>query len=547
MMNKIVKIFSSMPKREKVIVVILLTVFLFSIGKFTSSNVKFAIHQEAGVFAEGMLGRIKDLNPLFVEFNDADRDVSTLIFSGLIKYDPAKRNFFPDLASSWEKNNNGSVYTVTLRDNVKWHDGTPLTVDDLLFTFKEVIQNPTLRNPILKSGFDGVGIKKTGDKTVSFTLPKPDSYFISNLTVGILPKHILKDAQIANLEKDAFGQNPIGSGPYKLNSLKLNNEGDVADLVSFADYYGDKPKIDRLRIFTFPNEEILMKQRSALDSISKLGFANAKIVEQDPKFARYNYTLNQFTALYFNTDNVFLKDKGVRQALSFALNKNELVMSDEMRVDALNLQDNSKDPAFAYDTAAATKLLDENGLTIGTTTPSQFRTNNKNEQASLLLLTSTKTPEKVSDGVKAAWEKIGIKVDVKRATPDEFYTLVNERRYSALLIKQNLGYNRDVYPIFHSSQIAGSAGNPSGLNFSNFRSFRTDGLTEAIRKENNPKDKEKLLLELSKVLADEIPLVFISTPVYSYFLDKTVEPFTVDGLDFHGNRFLILPYLQIKK
>lgn len=541
---KVLSLFSSMPRREKIIVAVLALVFLFSISQLLISKIKFPVRSEKGVFAEAILGHIQDLNPLFVDYNDTDRDLSGLIFSGLMRYDPVTKNFYPDLATSWEKTSNGLTYTFNLRTDAVWHDGEPVTAEDILFTFKDVIQDPGFRNMLLKNTFEGVTVKKISQNTVAFTLTKQNSYFISYLTLGILPKHVLKDVPIASLDKANFGQRPVGSGPYKVTGLNLNEEGDYIDLMAFQQYYGTstKPTIERMRFFTFPDEQSLMGHKSALHSVGKLGITNPSIQEfsKDSRFATYNYTLNQFTAIYLNSSNLFLKDKKVRQALMLDLNKEALVMVGEKRVDGLDLLDHGKEAIFAYNQVGAAKALDDFGLKIG---PEGFRMNNKGEKVSLNLLAAPKISKTVVENLRNQWQTLGVQINIISSNNETFVDLVSERRYDVLLIKQSLGYNRDVYPLFHSSQIA-IEGQGSGLNFSNFKSFRTDGLTEAIRKEKDSRDKEKLLIELSKVIADEVPVIFVSTPVYAYVIDKRVQPFTANTLDFHSDRLSVLTHLS---
>ncbi|MEK7524626.1 MAG: peptide ABC transporter substrate-binding protein [Patescibacteria group bacterium] len=540
---KVWKIFASMPRREKIIVAVLSAVFVISLGRFIIQQLRFPVRSEKGIFAEGMVGHVRNLNPLFVDFSDADRDLSELIFSGLMRYDPAAKNFFPDLAEKWERSSNGLTYTFTIRPNILWHDKKPFTTDDVLFTFRDVIQDPGLRNPVLTNAFESVQVTSTGSSTVIFTLPKPNSYFISHLTVGLLPKHILEQTPIANLDKSSFGQRPIGTGPYMVQNLKLNATGDVVNLSAFPEYYGQKPLLEHLRFFTFPDEETLISEQKALHAVSKIEkkSPSVKALEEDGRFNFYPYTLNQFTALYFNTDHGLLNEKRFRQALAQALNKNAAVTAGQQRVDSLDLQDHHDDPLFVFNPEAAGKTLDNMGLKMGA---EGFRLNKKGEKISLKLLALSRTPPELIETLRNEWQTLGIQIVVEKAETQDFSASVSQRMYDLLLIRQNLGYNRDVYPLFHSSQIGGVDGNPAGLNFANFKSFRTDGITEAIRKEKDSQDKEKLFRELSKVIAEEIPVVFLSTPVYHYILDKRIAPFTVSTLDYHSDRLSLLPYLE---
>lgn len=536
-------VFSAMQKRDQITSAILGIVFILSLGQFFVSKMSLPVRSEKGVFSEGIIGKIKILNPVFADFNETDRDVSQLIFSGLMRYDPVQKNFFPDIAESWERDSKGITYTFRLKPNILWHDGKPLTSADINFTFHDVIQDSGFKNYLLKEAFQGVSIETPDPVTVIFTLPKANSYFVSNLTIGVLPKHALENVSVATLEKSSFSQRPIGSGPYKLTGLRLNSDGDTVDLQSFPQYYGERPKVERIRFYTFPNEKKLLKEKSALFGIAKLpsnGTA-AKSIAEDSRFKIYPYTLNQFTALYFNTEAPFVNEKTVRRVLLRGIDKNNLVLEGEQRVDAIDLKSYPNSKEFETDTKLAESVLDDIGLKRGS---DGLRSNTKGDTFTLEILTNQKISPEIALRLQSAWTAFGIKVNITAADGTEFTKLVGQRRYSALLIRQNLGYNRDVYPLFHSSQ-GGAAEQNSGLNFSNFKSFATDALTEAIRKEKDPSSKEKLLKELSGTLIRETPIIFISTPVYYYALDTRVSPFNTDVLGLHADRMRFTPYLIV--
>jgi len=533
-------LFIKMPLFEKSALVFLLTILIAALAHLTYTLFSFTnVNKDEQTYTEGFIGRVATLNPLYSDFNDVDRDLTELIFSGLIKYDPVERNFVPDLAKKWERSKNGLTYVFTLRDDVKWHDGEPLTIDDVIFTYKGVIKNPDFRNPILKNTFVGVDVDRTGDNTITFTLTKPNSYFISNLTTGIVPQHILTDIPIATLDSNQFSTNPIGSGPYNLVSLKRGEDGDIVELHKNESYYDTTSPIENLKIFVFRTERELLLKKETLLGLSKLAESAKSIISNIERFAINQYTLNQFTAIYFNTENPLLKEKSIRTALTSAINKEKLLTSDSMRIDTINLENKKDDPAFAFDFEKSKNGFKE----------LEFRVDEKNKLVSnkgvpleLTVLALEKTPIHLTDEIKRQWEELGVKVTIDRQEGPKFASYLGEGRYDVLLIRQNLGYNRDMYPLIHSSQIGSS-----GLNFSRFKSFGTDGLTEAIRKETFPKDKEKLLSQLSDLIKEEKPIVFISTPIYTYALDKKIQPFPDASLDFHSDRLTILSGLDFVK
>ncbi|MBI2453690.1 hypothetical protein HYV58_00760 [Candidatus Peregrinibacteria bacterium] len=536
-----------MHNGEKVLVGVAAVLFIFSLGRFAYSKITSPFRAEEGVYTEGIVGRLKNTNPVFTDFNDADRDIAQIVFSGLIRYDPLEKNFFPDLAEKWDRSSDGKTYTFTLRDNVFWHDGTPFTAEDVLFTFHDIIQHPTFRNPLLRNQFQRIKISSSGPRNIIFVLPKANSYFLSDLTIGILPRHILGDTPALNIENSTFGQAPIGTGPYQLTKIALDDEGDYADLSLFPQYYGKKPTVPRIRFFTFPNEKKLVQFQKMLRALGKIPLSVAENLPiMRDRFSINTYSLNQFSAIFFNTENPFLKEKKMRQALRYSLDKKLLLGTGERRVDGLDLQDHSAETAFKYRPEETSKILEELGFRKDA---KGSLISSKAEKVAFRLLAHAKTPVSLLENIVKQWQAIGVEISYQTAETQDFISLVEEHKYDILLIRQNLGYNRDVYPLFHSNQIPGEApASPeeeigSGLNYALFKSFRTDGLTEAIRKEKDPDDKEKLLKELSAAITDEAPLIFLSTPIYAYALEKDIATFPVQDLDFHSNRFSLLPYL----
>ena len=140
-----------------------------------------------GSYAEGIVGSPQYINPILCQTNDTDRDISELIFSGLMKYD-SQENLVPDLAERYAIGEGGKIYDFFLRKNILWHDGKPFNADDVVFTF-QTIQNPNYKSPLIFN-WSGVEIEKIDDWTVRFKLKNAYAPFLNSTTVGILPKHI---------------------------------------------------------------------------------------------------------------------------------------------------------------------------------------------------------------------------------------------------------------------------------------------------------------------------------------------------------------------
>ena len=164
-----------------------------------------------GTFTEGMIGTFTNANPLFA-VGGLDNAVSQLVFSSLLGYDQ-RGKLTGDLAKSWKVDESGKVYTVALRDDAQWHDGTPVTVEDVLFTYR-TIQNPDAQSPLFASWRD-VKVSSPKSNTITFTLPNVLASFPHSLTNGIVPKHRLESVAPDQLRSDRFNTvSPLGSGPF---------------------------------------------------------------------------------------------------------------------------------------------------------------------------------------------------------------------------------------------------------------------------------------------------------------------------------------------
>ena len=160
----------------------------------------------------GVMSRPSSINPLTAR-TQADRDLVALVFSGLLRLGP-ESEIRADLASRWKIENDGARYTITIRDDARWHDGIPVTADDVVFTIK-LMQDPDYMGPRAGSWSD-VTVTRINDKMVRFDLQAPLGGFLSNLRQPLLPEHLLHDMPVRDLADLPFSSSPVGSGPYRL-------------------------------------------------------------------------------------------------------------------------------------------------------------------------------------------------------------------------------------------------------------------------------------------------------------------------------------------
>lgn len=316
-----------------------------------------------GTYIEGSVGALQPLNPWFSVTNDVNRDIVSLIFSGLLKYNPQTRLIEEDLAT-YSVSKDGKTYTVTLKDNIFWHDSTkekphPITADDVIYTYK-TIQDPDFPNSLLRQNFRGVTINRVNDRTVSFVLDAPYSFFPSNLTLGLLPQKSFEGVPVKLLDQALdFGFNPVGSGPYKIKNIVETELSTEITLEKFARTLPPDYRLDRIVFRIFPDYQTLLSDLHNLDGIRLVPHTDTGKAALPNKFTASNYTLPQYTALFYNMDRKTMKDANLRLGLQLGTNKQELAetVGESVIVDTPLLELDDADWRYKFDPESAAGAL----------------------------------------------------------------------------------------------------------------------------------------------------------------------------------------------
>jgi ABC-type transport system substrate-binding protein len=267
------------------------------------------------------------INPIYSSVNDADRDLVQLVFSGLMEYDQ-EGNLYPKLAQDLpEVKEDGKIFEVSLRDNLLWDDGSPLTTDDVIFTIK-TIQSSDYQSP-LRPIWLGVEIEKISDKTIRFSLKNPSASFVENLTLKIIPKHIWQDIPYQNFHLAVYNLQPVGSGPFKVKEVKKDEAGFIKSVILARNpnYFSDPPKIQEITFRFFDKEEDLIK---SLKNKEINGFSLTSVKNYDSLknngFSEKHISLPRYFAVFFNPEkSKTLSEIAVREALNYGTNKKEVL------------------------------------------------------------------------------------------------------------------------------------------------------------------------------------------------------------------------------
>lgn len=510
----------SFSKREKLVLGLFLVMFAASLSDLLWGVSFVTPAAQTKTYSEGLVGQITHLNPVFTEFSDADADISSLLFSGLVKYDSTTGEFVEDLATM-QLSEDGLTYTFTLKNDLYWSDGTELSAADLEFTFKDVIQSPDFKNPILKANFDGVHIEAPNSRTIVFTLNAPSHFFVSSLLVGILPAHVLGEVPVSELDTHEFNRQPIGNGPYLATApYEENPDGSTSVTLAKNDYYhGLAPQIEQMRFIAYPNISDLMLNREVWHSAARIQENLLSEMDLDG-LVTHRYELPQYTALFINTDSLMMDERAERQALSYAIDKDALLeaIDYKVKIDSPILELDSLAELHSFDTERSLEALE----TSGWVDEEVLEIRLLRRDFSLTNPVQEELQAKTVETLMTQLTEVGIVLNVEVYPLDELQTKIRERDYDVLLYGQGLGYNLDIFSYWHSSQAT-----ESGLNLSNYQNPKVDLYIEEIRKVEDEEDRRENLEALAELIAEDIPAVFLYTPSYYYLTDTGLT-----GVDF---------------
>jgi peptide/nickel transport system substrate-binding protein len=453
---------------------------------------KTAVPVAGGTFTEGIIGSFTNANPLYAT-GPVDASVSRLIFGSLFKYDE-NHQLIPDLAASMAVDDTELNYTVTLKPNLTWHDGKPLTAQDVVFTYK-MIQNPDARS-YLQSSWQGVSVTSPNDRTVVFTLPSKLSAFPHSLTNGIVPQHILGSVPPVQLRSSNFNSAVlVGSGPFKFAQVQVEGQ-DVSDrqervaLVPFANYYAGPPKLAGFVIRSFRDENGLIasykdKQIQAMAGLVAL----PDQLSSDINTREFSISLTGETMVFFKTSQELLQDAQVRKALVLGVDKQTIMSRLPYALTPVNepllKSQIGYDPSLAQatgDIAQANATLDAAGWVKDTKTGLRSKAGIPLKFS--LYSQANSEYAGVAQSLQKQWRDIGVDAEVVLQSEQDLRTSVSQHSYDALLYSISLGADPDVFAYWHSSQA--DLRSPTRLNFSEYRSTAADKALEAGRTRSDP-------------------------------------------------------------
>jgi peptide/nickel transport system substrate-binding protein len=556
MLKKAIRSFSSF---EKIIFWTLGLIFIISaLTLLWRINNSFLVEipKAGGQLSEGIVGYPHLVNPLFA-VSSADKDVASLVYSGLMKVGPDGK-LIPDLAKDYSISSDGKTYTFNLKDNITFHDGQPITTDDIEFTIQKAT-DPSLNSP-KRANWTGVTITKNSPTQITFTLKQPYTPFLENTTMGILPKHLWKNIANDQFTLIELNAQPVGSGPYKIDKINRSSSGTAVgiplsyELSSFDNYALGKPLISNVILYFYSSEEssLAAYKNGEIESLNTFSPQNANLFNLSQSEIKSSVLPRTFGVFFNQNQSPVLAMNEVRQALNISVDRQTIIQQ------VLNgygvaitgplpvtLFDQTNSNATTTATTATTTidakvqsakdLLAKNGWKLNTNTGLLEKKVKKQIYTLEFSLSTSNASDlmKTADLLKNQWQKIGAKVDVKIYEPGDLnQTILRPRKYDALLFGEVTGRDLDLYAFWHSSQR-----NDPGLNIAMYTNSKADKLLEQARTTLDPVQRITYLQNFNLEIQKDTPAVFLYSPDFIYVIPKKLHNFSMGTITSPEERF----------
>lgn len=505
-----------------------------------------------GTFREGVLGSFTNANPLYAS-GSVNGAVTKLVFSSLFKYDQFN-NLVGDLATGYQVDESGMVYTVTLRQDVLWHDGEPFNSDDVVFTYN-TIANPDARSPLFSSWKD-TEVAAIDEHTVTFTLPNPFASFSLALTNGIIPQHILGDESPSRLRSHTFNSvDPVGTGPFSWEALEVvgisqeDREERIA-LRANENYHFGRPHLDRFVMRTYRSEDRLVESLLNRDVNAIVGL-DSLVIESlaEAELKEYVVPLTGQVGVFFKTKQPVFKEKAVRQALVQSIDRQEAlkglvgpVHESDSPLLPIHKGYDKKLTQLEYNPKRAAKLLDKAGWRM---TESGIREKKGQALEFSLVALNGADAHTLTQSLQQQWHDIGVRADVTLQPEDELQTTIAQHEFVALLHGISIGIDPDVFAFWHSSQAEVLAENR--LNLSDYASSVADDSLESGRTRADDELRSVKYKPFLEAWREDAPALMLYQPRFLYASTGEIEGFRPTLMNAGSDRMYSVHEWQMRR
>lgn len=461
-----------------------------------------------------VVGSIADASTLLpaLASDSASGDINGLVYDGLIKIDK-DLNLVPNLAESWEISEDGLTITFHLRKDVKWHDGQPFTAKDVMFNYKVMIdpKTPTAYAEIFQQ------VKKAeilDDYTFRVTYPQPFARALLSWAFDVMPAHLLEGQDITTSE---LARKPVGTGPYVFKEWQA---GQQIVLEANPDYFDGRPYISRYVYRIIPDMATMFLELKS-GGIDQMGLTPVQYQRQtvtpdfEQAFKKYRYMSFGYTYLGFNLLDPKFQDKRVRQAISYALNKDEIVQGVLLGMGKPangpyqpgHWAYNEHVTPYPFDQGKAKELMAAAGWTD---TDKDGILDKDGHPFSFTILTNQGNQNREKTGliIQQRLKEIGIEVKIRTIEWAAFLKeFIDKKKFEAVIMSWSIPIDPDLYSVWHSTKTR-----EGELNFISYKNEEVDRLIDEGRFTFDRAKRKQAYDRIQEILKEDAPYVFLYVP-----------------------------------
>lgn len=476
-----------------------------------ATTVSAATPVTGDALVEGTIGEASTLIPILAS-DSSSHAVAGQIYNGLIKYDKNLK-ITGDLAESYDISPDGLTITFHLRRGVRWHDGQPFSARDVLYTYRVII-DPKTPTAYAEDFKQVKNISAPDEYTVKVVYAEPFAPALASWGTNILPAHLLEGQDIT---KSPLARQPVGTGPYRFKEWIA---GQKITLEANPDYFEGRPYINRYIYRIIPDTSTMYMELKAgaidLMSLTPVQYARQTANQHfTSRFNKYRYPSSGYLYMGYNLRHPLFGDKRIRQALTAAVNKDELIqgvlfgMGQKAHGPIVpgrwaynpDVKDIAYDPQHAAQLLAQAGWKEKNsdGILVKDGKPFKFTilTNQGNQQR---LMTAQIVQQRL--------RQVGIDVKIRIVEWATFLKeFVNKGNFEVVMLAWSISQDPDMYDIWHSSKT-----NPGELNFIGYKNPEVDRLLVEGRSTFDLEKRKRVYFRIQEILAEEQPYTFLYVP-----------------------------------
>ncbi len=459
----------------------------------------------------------------FVTASDVISNTIARLVTDSLVYHDRDLNIIPKIARSWEISDDRKTVTFHLRKDAAWHDGVPVTSNDVRFTFEKIMDPSSLAKDKIGMFRNVEEIRTPDPSTFIVKYREPSATALASWDINLIPEHIfLKEPDFL---KSEYNAQPIGCGPFRF--VKWERAQKIV-LEANREYWGEKPYLDRVIFKIIPSEQVRFSALLAGD----IDYTVLPPLTYQKETDRSEFKTRLRTMIYYPTylwyiswnmdgSNPFFTDRRVRQAMTCAMDREGFLKNVYFGLGKVAVTDfqpgtwafNARLQPHPYDLEKAKRLLDDAGWkdTNGNGTRDK---DGIEFEFTLNFPAGPETSEQMASLFKEGLEKIGVKMSLIKLEWSTFMERKRNHTFQASMSGFRKDIDPDPYDIYHSSQYL------NGSNYGKYANPEADRLLEEGRREFDIEKRKRIYERLQEVLHEDQPFTYLFHPAACVGIDR---------------------------